>query len=193
MKFCSSCQTEKETSEFYPDKTKGFSTYCKECSKIRAKEYISKNKEKHKLWSQTHYNSVKESENFKEKKKLYLEKTELQRSEVSKKYREESVDKIRDSYYKTKYGISLSQYEDLLKSQNYSCFICERPESQFKKRLCVDHNHKTGEVRGLLCDFCNHRLIGRHTNPELFEKAASYLKQGTGWFVPIRKKKRKRK
>ena len=58
---------------------------------------------------------------------------------------------------KRKYGISLSQYDELFEAQNGLCAICCK--TQKKKRLAVDHNHETGEIRGLLCDKCN-RAIG---------------------------------
>lgn len=52
------------------------------------------------------------------------------------------------------------------------CGLCQRPESSFKMRLAVDHNHKTGQVRGLLCYRCNKFIVGRHT----FETASKLLK-----------------
>lgn len=56
------------------------------------------------------------------------------------------------------YGITGDDYEALLKRQGGKCAICRaRPKS---KRLAVDHDHKTGAVRGLLCSRCNHDLMG---------------------------------
>lgn len=101
----------------------------------------------------------------------------------------------REYHLKKTYGISLAQYNKLLKSQGGHCALCEKT-SDGKRSLAVDHNHETREVRGLLCNFHNHRLIGRHKDPELFRKAAEYLETHTGWFVPVKKKrskKRKRK
>lgn len=94
----------------------------------------------------------------------------------------------RESHLRLKYGLTPQEYEDILQAQNDSCWICGRHRSIFKKNLCVDHNHKTGEVRGILCDYCNRRLVGRHTDPVLLRKIADYLEQGTGRFVPEKKK-----
>lgn len=47
--------------------------------------------------------------------------------------------------------------------QKQKCAICDRHENEFKKRLCIDHNHKTGKVRALLCYYCNKFRIGRNT------------------------------
>ncbi len=57
------------------------------------------------------------------------------------------------------YGITLSQYDSLLKEQSGVCAICKSPPSNNGKRatgrLHVDHNHLTGKIRGLLCSNCN--------------------------------------
>lgn len=56
------------------------------------------------------------------------------------------------------YGLEVGDYDALLKAQGGKCAICRaRPKS---KRLAVDHDHKTGAVRGLLCSRCNHDLMG---------------------------------
>lgn len=102
------------------------------------------------------------------------------------------MSKARAYHLKRLYGITLEQYDQLLEKQNHSCAICKRHESEFKTRLAVDHDHKTGEIFGLLCMYCNHRLIGKERRPELFENASKYLCQGTGWFVPEKPKKKKK-
>lgn len=97
------------------------------------------------------------------------------------------------------YGITPEQYNEVLEKQDGCCAVCLKPKEHFKKRLNVDHDHHTGEIRGLLCVDCNHRMIGRRRDPELYESAARYLRQGTGWFVPpeflkgVKKKRRRRK
>jgi glycyl-tRNA synthetase (class II) len=58
-----------------------------------------------------------------------------------------------------KYGIELEEYYDMLKQQDNKCIICNTNELNLNRKLNIDHNHKTGEVRGLLCDRCN-KVIG---------------------------------
>jgi hypothetical protein len=72
------------------------------------------------------------------------------------------------------YGIDAAEYARLLKLQDGKCAICRaRPRS---KRLSVDHSHKTGEVRGLLCSACNHDALGAlHDDVELAWNAYVYL------------------
>lgn len=59
-------------------------------------------------------------------------------------------------------------------AQEGKCGLCKKPESSFKRRLNVDHNHKTGQVRGLLCYRCNKYVIGR-LNYETACKIVEYL------------------
>ena len=80
----------------------------------------------------------------------------------------------RQRRYHVKYGISIEQYEKALDQQKGVCKICGRPPKRL--RLAVDHDHKTGRVRGLLCMRCNRRLLGRGLEIAwLHRKAAEYL------------------
>lgn len=99
----------------------------------------------------------------------------------------------REYHLKKTYGIDLDQYNQLLEQQEHRCAICLKHEDECKKRLAVDHNHKTGEIRGLLCNHCNHRVVGRHTDGDVLRKIADYVEQGTGWIVPPRQRKTRRK
>lgn len=70
----------------------------------------------------------------------------------------------RSKWLKTKYGLSYEQYETLFSNQNGKCAICksdillESPEKNSAYIACVDHNHQTKKVRGLLCNHCNRAL-----------------------------------
>ena len=64
-----------------------------------------------------------------------------------------SAPRERRSRYKRLYGITLEQYAELLIVQGGLCAICGKPDDN--RLLSVDHNHKTGQVRGLLCSDCN--------------------------------------
>ena len=73
------------------------------------------------------------------------------------------------------YGIDGVEYYRIFEYQGGVCFICQR--KPHKKRLAVDHNHKTGEVRGLLCKTCNRDIIGTAKDEVAFlERAIDYLK-----------------
>ena len=84
---------------------------------------------------------------------------------------------MKDSYLKRTYGISLKDYNTKLIEQKHSCYICGVDELEVKNGLVVDHNHKTGDVRGLLCSKCNIGLGHFNDNQDLLQKAIDYLKK----------------
>lgn len=79
-----------------------------------------------------------------------------------------------DTVYLRNYGISLIEYDELYTNQNGLCKICLQLCST-GRRLCVDHNHKTGKVRGLLCLNCNRAIGNFRDSVELLENAKKYL------------------
>ena len=73
------------------------------------------------------------------------------------------------------YGIDGEEYYKIFDYQGGVCFICHK--KPHKMRLAVDHDHKTGEVRGLLCKTCNRDIIGSAKDEIAFlERAIDYLK-----------------
>jgi len=74
---------------------------------------------------------------------------------------------------KSRYGITLKDYDRMLQEQNGLCILCNR-SPQGKTKLVVDHSHVTEKVRGLLCVPCN-RALGYFENPEWHAKAHGYL------------------
>ena len=100
----------------------------------------------------------------------------------------------RASHLRLRFGITEEQYEELLDRHGGLCALCRKSPEDEGKSLAVDHNHKTGEIRGVLCGYCNHRILGRHTDADLLRRMAYYLENGkTGWFVPKQKPRRRKK
>jgi hypothetical protein len=113
--------------------------------------------------------------------------------EAQAKWRSSNKDRQWKTNLMHKYGITTEQYKEMFEKQEGCCAICDRHQDEFKIRLAVDHNHATREIRGLLCAYCNHRLIGRHRDGTKLRKMADYVDGGTGWFVPPKKRTVKRK
>ena len=67
------------------------------------------------------------------------------------------VEKAHPSVRKRRYGIAMAEYDNLLQRQNGRCAICKRAPYT-KKGLVVDHCHRTGKIRGILCSRCNSAL-----------------------------------
>jgi hypothetical protein len=78
----------------------------------------------------------------------------------------------RKDHLKHHYGISVEEYEALLKRQGSTCAICRKESTQ---ALCVDHCHITREVRGLLCRTCNLGIGHFNDDPRLLHAALAYL------------------
>ena len=85
----------------------------------------------------------------------------------------------RQDQLKYRYGITQDDYNQKFNEQKGCCAICGKHQSEFKRRLCVDHNHKTGNVRGLLCINCN-RNLSVLENKQFIEKSKIYLGQNDG-------------
>ncbi len=121
------------------------------------------------------------------------------RKEYRKKYYQENKDKInryargyykktnerrceqnRNTRLKREFGLDHEKYNKILLSQNGVCAICHCKEtSTYKgkiKRLAVDHCHKTGKVRGLLCQGCNQAIGHAKDSIEILTNAVLYLK-----------------
>lgn len=76
------------------------------------------------------------------------------------------------------YGITLKEYERLYVMQNGMCAICHHPEPvKGRLFLAVDHNHRTGRVRGLLCSRCNMALGSFGDSIENLSSAIRYLRK----------------
>lgn len=88
----------------------------------------------------------------------------------------------RNRQLKNNFGISLEEYDLILKNQNGKCAICNKTEGEKRngktKYLAVDHCHKTGRIRGLLCGKCNKALGLLEDNMAIINKAIDYLQKG---------------
>lgn len=74
------------------------------------------------------------------------------------------------------YGITRAEYEAMLEAQGGGCAICgAEMRDSTRMRLCVDHCHDTGRVRGLLCGHCNRGLGSFSDSLEMLDKARAYL------------------
>lgn len=89
--------------------------------------------------------------------------------------RAKNPDWQREIDLKHSYGISLSDWNELFQKQNGCCAICGDHQSTLSKKLRVDHCHKTGPVRGLLCATCNSGIGMLKDDVKVLEKAISYL------------------
>lgn len=81
----------------------------------------------------------------------------------------------RERHLRKNYGVTTEYYEELLIRQEFRCAICMTHQSHLSKRLAVDHDHQTMEVRGLLCTMCNLGIGNFRDNPMSLMSAVHYL------------------
>jgi hypothetical protein len=78
---------------------------------------------------------------------------------------------------RARYGITPEQFDEMLAKQDGKCAICLVPAKLApRKLLVVDHCHKQGRVRGLLCDLCNHAIGNFKDSAAMLLRAIEYLK-----------------
>lgn len=96
--------------------------------------------------------------------------------EKAREWRAKNKDRIRGYGYSRFYGLTRAQVGLLYSNQNGKCAICGKPLLiDGKKGMCVDHDHGTGNVRGLLCGTCNLALGYFKDSIEILNAAANYL------------------
>lgn len=150
--WCSDCKHHLPKSWFYPvtGRSSGVSTYCRECLKERSRDY-----------GRRHKKAV---------------------SERNAEYREKHAQRIRSQRRNSRlarvFGITPEKYNEMLSAQNGVCAICAKPSrDKNKKPLYVDHDHGTGEVRGLLCHRCNAGIGLLGDSADMLRLAIAYLER----------------
>ena len=153
MKICYCCGQKKELSFFNSDKSRKDGLYpnCRPCANKYLRDLRKNNPE--------------------------LRQRLIARSaEYKLKFPEKYKQSIRNSTLKKKYGITLDEYWKLFKKQDSCCAICSRKESNGSGLFHVDHDHKTGKVRGILCQPCNTTLGKVQEKEEILFGLIQYLR-----------------
>jgi hypothetical protein len=156
---CSNCKIDKElnSDNFCKDKHSktGFVYACRICSAARQRQWVVNNPGKVKEYNDRNNANAK----------TYYQTPK-------------GIISSRRAHLKRMFGITLEQYETKLIEQNYGCSICGKPEMNSKNKvLCVDHNHTTGQIRGLLCGLCNSGLGKFLENKQLLLNTIKYIEK----------------
>lgn len=138
---------------------------CRQCRGFKSLKLFRLRQKKGRRDSYESYCKQCEKEN---NKKFFLKNRELLRHR----------DYVRNC---KKFGLSAEAYEQMVKDQNGACAVCEKPEIRTRggkiKKLAIDHDHKTGKVRALLCCDCNTSLGLMEENPDRLRSLIRYIEK----------------
>ncbi len=141
-----------------------------------SKKWYYKNHEKCKQWALSYYHKN-------------AERIKLRTKEYRKSHRQIVRDIDRRKHIKKKFGISVEEYDALFLNQNGKCAICDQPETTrqngSERFLAVDHDHDTGQIRGLLCFGCNCAIGNFKDSPRILRKALDYVEDKKRLHVPF--------
>jgi len=145
---------------------------------LQALEYRTKNPEKYRERSMD-YRKADPVKHYKGVRKALLKRRENPVEAELLRARDRARNRAnpnvkRNSRMKRTYGITLLDFEELKKQQKQMCAVCGKPF--LKTTPHIDHDHKTGVVRGLLCSHCNIGIGNLMDNPRILENAITYLK-----------------
>ena len=129
--------------------------------------------------SEFYSNPINRSKKNKQQMDAYYTKYKESRQLSNKKWRDSNPEKVFENKI-AKYGMTSMDYYDMLEEQGGACAICKKPPYELTpsnkiKKFAVDHNHSTGQIRGLLCSKCNQAIGLLKEDINLFNAAINYL------------------
>lgn len=135
-----------------------------------------KNKADQKAYSKKYYQEHKQQRL--EAGQKYYKKIKGLKLKYAKNYRELHPEVKRKSILKLRFGLSLEDYNRMFVKQQGCCAICSKHQSKLTRALAIDHNHISGQIRGLLCGSCNAAIGALDTDSgvKLLQKAIEYIK-----------------
>lgn len=150
---CRSCQIEKPLDQFGTfksgDKPGGRRKTCNFCRAQKAKELRAADPEKYRALDRAKYERARA-----------MGKTQAYH---------------RNRHLTQKYGITAEEWDVMFESQHHACAICRSDQTSWN--WCVDHDHETGNVRGILCQGCNTLIGMAKDHPEVLDDAKRYLEE----------------
>lgn len=175
LRTCTKCGVEKPDSEFYSVTQRGITRLrriCKECFRAQLRDHSGDARPEGRVCSKCGvYKPL--SQFHKHRICLYGVEPMCKECRLKKRreYGEKYPERIRNTDLRIRYGITLEDYNAMYERQGGRCAICGAAEG----KLVVDHNHKTGKVRELLCHLCNAMIGCAREDLAIIAAAAAYL------------------
>lgn len=189
MKRCSKCKEEKTLDEFHKAKRcrDGLHCWCIPCKRKYNKTYNKVNaehrKEYNKMYNKAYYETNAEHERARSRAHYQVNREQIleNQREYGKEYYETNREQIRNSRYQREYGLAPGEYDQMHAAQDGKCAMCREPETTMRLGktllLSVDHCHKTGKVRALLCGRCNRLLGSSEESTVLLSEAIAFIRR----------------
>jgi len=151
---------------------------CTQCNTSYKKKWVKANPEKNQRQHRRYYlkNKNKHQAAVKRYRKEHYEESLYAQRKWYYSHKDISRKASRRRMLRINYDMSEEDYENLYREQNGVCAVCKQP-SLDGKLLAVDHNHKTGKIRGLLCSKHNRALGSFNDDIELLKEAINYLEK----------------
>jgi hypothetical protein len=131
-------------------------------------------REAHRAKSREYYAANREA--VQAQQRAYREKHKQRISDQNKTYRAGRKHAISARNRALKYGLTEERFNLLMVSQDFACAVCDRPlDPKGYRTIHVDHSHKTGAVRGILCSNCNLGIGHLREDPSIMGRAIDYL------------------
>jgi hypothetical protein len=179
-KWCPGCERDKSVMEFNKNsRTRdGLQSYCNPCRTTMARNYARLNPKKNR--DRANQYRKKHPEKVKARLDKWREGNESHIKEYEKDYREKHKEHRREDGYLRRYGITIKEKEDMLKSQGGNCLLCGKPIINLSgNNMCIDHKHTTdgtsGKIRGILHGKCNLFLGHSNEDPEMARALLAYI------------------
>jgi hypothetical protein len=177
IKKCTTCKIEYPLSEYRVDNSRSNNIHptCNNCNREIQRRWYLKNKEKAQTTAVLNYHKNKEAINLRRKQDR-IANPEKYKTAAKRIYNPitSKVNSWKNAGIK---NMTYDRYVKMLETQNNCCEICGEHKDKFKRNLDVDHDHITGEARGLLCTQCNSGIGKLKDSIEMLEKALLYLKK----------------
>lgn len=194
MKNCTKCKTLKEASEYFKDRSNhdGLQSFCKSCAKVANTKIgtdglNNRQRALRKIGTDGLTGSQRQEQKIgpdgltREQRKGADGLTRSQRRSRKRgadgltalqRHRRGNPVALLGYHLKKEYGITVEEFDEMILTRGGMCDICEK-----SAKLCVDHDHNTGKIRGLLCSPCNVSLGGFKDSLENLTAAVDYLKK----------------
>lgn len=175
LRTCTKCGVEKPESEFYSVTQRGVTRLrrnCKECTKAQNRDHSDDVRPDGRTCTKCGiYKPISQFHKHKLARYGVDPMCKVCRLERRREYGRKYPERIRDTGLRIRYGITAADYNAMYERQGGRCAICGATEG----KLVVDHNHKTGKVRELLCHLCNAMIGCAREDLAIIAAAAAYL------------------